>query len=264
MRIAITSGSDFNPYAATLVCSLTAAQLKPTALVLVKPPLVGRVITQVKCRGLKTTLRKAMMRYSGSGSMGSNDWRYLCRFAEQRFWSGWQTTLSELAEMSDMNRSSFETLNCRACADFIRAQKIDLIINAGGGIFRKRIIETPRVGILNAHMGLLPDYRGMNALEWSLLHEDRIGVTVHFIERGIDTGDILLFRELRIERGDSIADLRAKSLPLNVELLTEAIQQLELGRIRRRRQQPEAGRQFFAMHPRLKAIAEAKLQQRGC
>ena len=109
-------------------------------------------------------------------------------------------------------------------------------------------------------MGLLPAFRGMNVLEWSLFYEEPIGVTLHLIERGIDTGDILAFKEIPLEEGDTIATLRAKSLVVSVSLMAECIESLRLGRLTRTKQRPQDGRQYFVMHPRLKAVVESRLK----
>ena len=139
---------------------------------------------------------------------------------------------------------------------FLKAAKPDLIIYTGGGIIRKSLIQIPRIGILNAHMGLLPRYRGMNVLEWSLFHGDQIGVTLHFIHEGVDTGPILLRRNIEIEDSDTIASLRSKSLPISVEMFAEAISKLKAGQIDKIEQRKDEGKQYFVMHDRLKNLVE--------
>src|SRR5436309_2693224 len=56
------------------------------------------------------------------------------------------------------------------------------------------VIEAFRLGILNAHIGVLPAYRGMNVAEWAALEGGSVGCSVHFIDTGIDTGPILATR----------------------------------------------------------------------
>jgi methionyl-tRNA formyltransferase len=109
-------------------------------------------------------------------------------------------------------------------------------------------------------MGLLPYFRGMNVLEWSIFYNRKIGVTVHFIDRGIDTGDILMFKEIPVESGDTIEDLRDKSGIINLELINSVILRLSRGTLQRIRQLSEEGKQFFVMHPRLKTLVENKLK----
>ena len=131
-----------------------------------------------------------------------------------------------------------------------------------GEILRREIIRSPAIGILNAHMGRLPAFRGMNVLEWSVFEGEPVGVTVHFIDEGIDMGDVLLFRELAVTAGDTLDSLRAKSVALGVDLMAEAVAQLEAKRAHPLRQSRSAGRQFFVMNPRLRAVTERRLHKR--
>jgi methionyl-tRNA formyltransferase len=144
----------------------------------------------------------------------------------------------------------------------LRAARPDLIIYTGGGILKSDLLSIPSIGVLNAHMGLLPAYRGMNALEWALLNGDDLGVTVHFIDRGVDTGDILLQRRLPVGRADTIAALRAIATRESVDALAEVVSRLRAGAVEPLAQ-PSAGKQYFVMHARLKQIAERRLRPAG-
>ena len=59
-------------------------------------------------------------------------------------------------------------------------------------IFKKKIIELPKLGIINCHAGKLPDYKGRNILNWCLINDEKeFGITVHFVDEKIDTGKII-------------------------------------------------------------------------
>jgi methionyl-tRNA formyltransferase len=72
---------------------------------------------------------------------------------------------------------------------------LDVGLHKTGVIYRKDTIEAFRLGILNHHIGLLPEYRGRNVMEWSLLLGDPVGITVFFIDAGIDTGARIVLKE---------------------------------------------------------------------
>ena len=74
--------------------------------------------------------------------------------------------------------------------------KLDVGLHKSGNIYRRETIECFRLGILNAHIGLLPEYRGRSVLEWSLLQGDPTGISVFFLDEGIDTGERIVFSEL--------------------------------------------------------------------
>ena len=74
----------------------------------------------------------------------------------------------------------------------IRKLNPDVLIQAGVGILRKGLLDIPSIGTLNVHMSILPLYRGMNVGEWAAFNGHRNGCTVHLLDEGIDTGEILL------------------------------------------------------------------------
>jgi folate-dependent phosphoribosylglycinamide formyltransferase PurN len=141
----------------------------------------------------------------------------------------------------------------------------DLAIFTGGNILRDEVLKVPRLGILNSHLALLPEIRGMSSPEWSLLCEVPLGITIHFMDSGVDTGPILLRREFAGADGcESLADLRNKMIAEGIELIAEAVAGLDRGTISAAEQvDREKDRQFFVMHERLKALAAGQLT-RGC
>ena len=144
----------------------------------------------------------------------------------------------------------------------IQALQPDIAINAGTGILRKALLAVPRLGTLNAHMGVLPVYRGMNVAEWARLIGDVVGCSVHLIDEGIDTGNILCCQALAVEKANSIAALRALVDQAQIRLLGEVLHYIyATGKLPlQRAQQLAEGRQFFVMHPELRAKLEAALR----
>ncbi len=74
---------------------------------------------------------------------------------------------------------------------FLSAARIDIAIQGGVGILSPETIAIPRLGILNAHPGRLPGYRGRNCPEWALDNGEPIWVTAHWIDSGLDTGPVV-------------------------------------------------------------------------
>ena len=71
-------------------------------------------------------------------------------------------------------------------------------------ILRKALLELPELGFVNFHAGKLPYYRGRNVINWAIINnETSIGLTAHYLDQGIDTGDIILQRTLPIEWEDT-------------------------------------------------------------
>lgn len=139
----------------------------------------------------------------------------------------------------------------------------DVAVFTGGNILRGELLQAPRLGVLNAHLALLPEIRGMSSPEWSLLCGVPLGITIHFIDSGIDTGPILLRREFSAaDQCDSLTDLRNRMIAEGIELLAEAVTGLDRGTMLPVPQPDrEQDNQFFVMHERLKAEAERRLTQ---
>jgi folate-dependent phosphoribosylglycinamide formyltransferase PurN len=261
MKIAITTDSSVNPYASTLISALAHAAMKPSCVISTEKSKADLLKREVRISGFTRTLSKAINRAGSNQSVDDDPLKFLREYAHSHRYMSWNAPLPTMCMSEDIEYLRADSVNSMETVTWIKEREIDIIINAGGGIFRRKIVEAPDVGILNAHMGYLPAFRGMNVLEWSLFYGNRIGVTLHFINTGIDTGDILLFREIKIEDGDTIASLRAKSLAMNVDIMIEGIKGLDDGTLTRTPQRPEEGKQYFVMHNRLKRIAEAGVKR---
>jgi methionyl-tRNA formyltransferase len=75
-------------------------------------------------------------------------------------------------------------------------------------IFQKEIISATKCGIVNCHAGKLPFYRGRNILNWVLINDEKeFGITTHYIDEGIDTGDIIRQKVYPISDNDDYSSL---------------------------------------------------------
>jgi methionyl-tRNA formyltransferase len=109
----------------------------------------------------------------------------------------------------------------------------DAIIVVGyGRIIPQWMIDLPRLGNLNLHASLLPKYRGAAPIQWAIASGESItGVTTMRIDAGLDTGDILLQRELPIEPDDTTETLGSRLAAIGPDLMVDTLQKLENGQI---------------------------------
>ena len=133
----------------------------------------------------------------------------------------------EVLSVPDVNSPSFmnqlEDFDC----DILVSMSFDQIFHA------PLIFSSPR-GILNCHAGQLPWYRGRNVLNWVLINnEPSFGVTAHYIDEGIDTGDIILQRTYSISDADNYATLVDRAGTYCAEVLLDAILQVSSGKDKR-------------------------------
>ncbi len=95
-------------------------------------------------------------------------------------------------------------------------------------IFKSAIINLPRLNTINCHAGKLPFYRGRNVLNWALINdENEFGITVHFMDEGIDTGDIILQRNYPIKDKDDYGTLLDVAHKECANVLFEAIKKIQ-------------------------------------
>ncbi len=120
-------------------------------------------------------------------------------------------------------------LNHAACREILVELQPDIAIVGCAGILRPEVFQVPRYGTLNVHPGLLPQYRGLSPVCWALLDGNDVGVTLHFIDTGIDTGPIVAQQHVEVRPGDTITDVRRKVWAAGFGLLTEALTKVASG-----------------------------------
>ena len=110
----------------------------------------------------------------------------------------------------------------------------DAIIVVGyGRIIPQWMIDLPRFGNLNLHASLLPKYRGAAPIQWAIANGESVtGVTTMRIDAGLDTGDILMQREIPIASEDTAETLSPKLASIGADLMVETLRGLESGQVR--------------------------------
>ena len=105
-----------------------------------------------------------------------------------------------------------------------------IIVVAFGQIIPESILEIPKYGCVNIHGSLLPKYRGAAPIQWAVLDgEKETGVTTMLMDKGIDTGDILLKRVINLAEDETAGSLFDKLMALGAETILETLEGLENG-----------------------------------
>jgi len=107
----------------------------------------------------------------------------------------------------------------------LKNQKPDLIIVAAyGRILPKDVLDLPGFGALNVHASLLPKYRGPSPIQNAILNgEKETGITIMLMDKGIDTGDILNQRSIKIDKDETSLELSQKLSEVSASLLLETV-----------------------------------------
>jgi methionyl-tRNA formyltransferase len=112
-------------------------------------------------------------------------------------------------------------------------------------ILRRPLLDLAPLGVINVHPGKLPAYRGRHAISWAIINgEDEIGVTAHFMDAGVDTGDVIRQKTIPIGWTDTYGDVLGRLSVVIPDLVTEVMELAATGRITRQVQAPEMARYF--------------------
>ncbi len=107
-----------------------------------------------------------------------------------------------------------------------------IIVVAYGQILPGEILGLPPLGCINVHASLLPKYRGAAPINWSIINgEEQTGITTMYMDKGLDTGDMLLQRTTGIGEHETAGQLHDRLAIMGAELLTETLCKLQKGGI---------------------------------
>lgn len=112
-----------------------------------------------------------------------------------------------------------------------------IVVVAYGQILPERILNLPKYGCINVHGSLLPKYRGAAPIQWAVLNgEEKTGITTMYMEKGLDTGDMIDKAEVVLDPKETAGSLHDKLMNLGADLLLETLDKLEKGTIVRTKQ----------------------------
>jgi folate-dependent phosphoribosylglycinamide formyltransferase PurN len=122
-----------------------------------------------------------------------------------------------------------EDINSAEVRDFIISKEPQLVVVSGAPLLREAIIEAAEGKIINLHPGYAPQYRGRYGCFWPIFNKEPylVGTTIHFIDKGIDTGSILLQQRVKFNTDDTLRAITYRQHRLGGELMIKCLQQFE-------------------------------------
>lgn len=107
-----------------------------------------------------------------------------------------------------------------------------IVVVAYGQILPENILNIPKYGCINVHGSLLPKYRGAAPIQWSVLNGDKVtGVTTMYMEKGLDTGDILETKEYEIGINDTAGEVFDTLAEMGGKLILDTLEKAEKGEL---------------------------------
>lgn len=118
-------------------------------------------------------------------------------------------TLLDYAKKFEIDFFKLKDVNDAKSLEKISNYNCDLLVSMSfNQIFKIDLINITPLGIINCHAGKLPYYRGRNILNWALINDEKeFGISVHFVDEGIDTGDLILQKTFEIREDDDYGSL---------------------------------------------------------
>jgi folate-dependent phosphoribosylglycinamide formyltransferase PurN len=171
------------------------------------------------------------------------------------------TTIAEHAKQHHIEMIVVDDLNGAESVAALQRMQTEILLLGGVPIIRANVLSVPKICTLNVHMGLLPEFRGVNVAEWSVFCGAPVGVTVHQVDPGVDTGAILYREEIDVSGCRSIETMRAKVSAAQHRVLAKCTRLLAEKQLVPQPQKKEDGKQYYAMHEKLRKIVDKKLSQ---
>jgi len=124
-----------------------------------------------------------------------------------------------------------KSVNHKDSLEIISSYKPDILLSiAGNQIFKSQLINLPKKGTLNLHTALLPKYRGLMPTFWVMKNdEDYTGVSVFFVDEGIDSGPIVVQKRVKIDNSWSQKELIKVTKQIGMDAIIEAIEKIDSG-----------------------------------
>lgn len=129
-------------------------------------------------------------------------------------------------------------INSNEFIEISKSYNLDLFVSMSfNQIFKTPILNVPKLGVINCHAGKLPFYRGRNILNWALINDEKeFGITVHYVDEGIDTGDIINQYCYAISDKDDYKSLLEISYLECAKILYDSIKEIQEGKSQRMKQ----------------------------
>jgi phosphoribosylglycinamide formyltransferase 1 len=185
----------------------------------------------VLASGAGTNLQAILDRVHGRGGVevvGVGSDKAGAQALERAAGAGIATRVFERAEYADRPARD------RAMADWLEAQGVELVVLAGYmQLLDPGFLARFEGRVINVHPALLPAFPGIRAIEQGLEYGVKVfGVTVHFVDEGVDTGRIIAQRALELPRATDAEEVRDELRPLEHDLLCEAVALIARGAVR--------------------------------
>jgi len=142
------------------------------------------------------------------------------------------------------------SVNAPEAIAFISSHGPDLLAVCGTTVLKPAVFTLAPRGAINIHTGITPEYRSADPVFWALYHGDvdKVGVTVHYIDAGIDTGAVIHQATVPVYREDTLAAISARCVRRGAALYLQALTEIANGSVTTSSRPGVAGRSFYSIN----------------
>jgi len=260
MRLCVTAGFDGSKPAIALCELLTRLGHDVHTVIVVTPYSFGRLNQLLLRRGVPGLWQAVKKMFLGGNVDGGSGPMTQFLLAESITFD----SLKKWCQESGVKYQLVKSINSLPAISALNTCDPNATIYAGGGILRRAFIKAANGNIVNPHSGPLPEVRGMNAIEWTILLGYEPSITVHLIDDGIDTGKILSKVALPLKTDDSVTDIRERAIVAGIKEIVSIFNGLcDLDDVVRYENLGGAGRQSYVMSTVIGELLEYKLKQKS-
>jgi methionyl-tRNA formyltransferase len=263
LRVAISAPIDSNLYSllVTQGC-LKLDNVEIVGVIVLKTFSIKRVWSEY-LRLRKKIFRKIFYKYlNENASLHSKIQENSVKYLTTNFGLA-HNSMKKLTGSNNIAFLKVDSPNCKSALEFLKKNKPDIVLSIGSSIVKKPFLQIPKNGVFNVHMGILPEYRGIGVTEWPIientLKDIGLGVTLHLMESGVDTGPVLIKKYITLKKCENLAALESKYLKEMVNLMIMGVQKLRDKELKPIPQKIAEGKQYFETHKRMNMLAEQRI-----
>lgn len=141
-------------------------------------------------------------------------------------------SIQSIAKKYDIPIIEVDNVNSQKHLSYLKSLKIDIIISSNGQIFKGDLLKIPRIACINRHTALLPKYGGCMPVFWAMMHnEEAYGVSIHYMVKEIDKGDILYQETIPLLKMNSLFYNYIVAFDKSITITLKALDNLMQGKI---------------------------------
>jgi len=171
-------------------------------------------------------------------------------------------TIKQIAKINNISILKTEDINKKEVEEIIKKNNPDLIISVYfDQLIKDNIFSIPKYQTINLHPALLPDYKGPFPTFWALKNnEKKFGLTVHYVDKLYDTGDVILRKEIDVGNPKSVLGLDYKIFSRSAEFIKEVIDKIENEKVESFPQKSKGSYYSFPKKNDVKEMKKSKIK----